>query len=255
VLAPASRNLLLRVSVAVAVVVAAKLVAHLAGWEAISLNPLFSGVIAANVFLMGFLLSGVLSDYKESERMPGELAASLENLYEEMRAIAIAKPEADVAASLARVAGVSRDLLDWFHKRIGTPEMLGRLNSLTPHLAAIEKWAQAALVGRLKQEQANIRRLVVRIDTIRETSFISSGYLIADAMTLLLCFGLVLIKYDPFYESVFFAAVITFLLVFLRTLIRDLDNPFGYYESSSGEDVSLAPIEQLAARLAAGAGV
>ena len=252
-MAPGSRNLLLRVIAAVAVVVAAKMVAHAAAWEVISLNPLFSGVIAANVFLMGFLLSGVLSDYKESERMPGELAAGLENLYEEMRAIGISKPEADITARLTSVAGVSRDLLDWFHKRIGTPEMLDRLNVLTPHLAAMEQWAQAALVGRLKQEQANVRRLVVRIDTIRETSFISSGYLIADAMTLLLCVGLVLVKYDPFYESIFFAGVITFLLVFLRTLIRDLDNPFGYYESSSGEDVSLAPIEQLAARLGASA--
>ncbi|MEK7668233.1 MAG: hypothetical protein AAB409_06260 [Gemmatimonadota bacterium] len=44
--------------------------------------------------------------------------------------------------------------------------------------------------------------------------------------------------------------MITLLLVFLRTLIRDLDNPFGYYERSSGEDVSLQPIEDLVARLA-----
>ena len=55
--------LLLRVSAAVAVVIGAKLLAHVAGWEVISVNPLFSGVVAANVFLMGFLLSGVLSDY------------------------------------------------------------------------------------------------------------------------------------------------------------------------------------------------
>ena len=55
------RNPLLRnAAVSVAVVVALKLAAHWLGWEFISLNPLFSGIIAANVFLMGFLLSGVL---------------------------------------------------------------------------------------------------------------------------------------------------------------------------------------------------
>ena len=35
---------------------------------------------------------------------------------------------------------------------------------------------------------------------------------------------------------------ITFLLVFLGLLIRDLDNPFGYYEQTSAEDVSLKPL-------------
>lgn len=242
--------LLLRVSAAVLVVIGAKLVAHVVGWEVISLNPLFSGVVAANVFLMGFLLSGVLADYKESERLPGELAAGLENLYEEVRAIQIAKPEADVDACLAVVKGFGRDMLDWFHKRLSTAEIMEHLNGLTGHIASMEKWTQAALVGRLKQEQGNLRRLLIRINTIRETSFIASGYLIADAMTALLCFGLVLIRMEPFYESLFFAAIITFLLVFVRTLIRDLDNPFGYYERSSGEDVSLQPIEDLMARLA-----
>jgi hypothetical protein len=33
-------------------------------------------------------------------------------------------------------------------------------------------------------------------------------------------------------------------------LIRDLDNPFGYYQRYSGEDVSLKPLEDAASRLA-----
>ncbi len=58
--------LLLNAAVSVAVVVALKLAAHWLGWEIISLNPLFSGIVAANVFLMGFLLSGVLTDQQEA---------------------------------------------------------------------------------------------------------------------------------------------------------------------------------------------
>ena len=80
-------RLLLRVSAVVGGVVGAKLVVHFLGWEVISINPLFSGIVAANIFLMGFLLSGVLSDYKESERLPGELGACLENLAQEVSRI------------------------------------------------------------------------------------------------------------------------------------------------------------------------
>ena len=63
-------RLLIRVSAIVFVVLFAKLIVHFLEWEVISINPLFSGIVAANIFLMGFLLNGVLSDFKESERLP-----------------------------------------------------------------------------------------------------------------------------------------------------------------------------------------
>src|SRR5262245_36693863 len=240
---------LLRVGAIVALVVAAKITVHHAGWEVISINPLFSGVVAANVFLMGFLLSGVLADFKESERLPGELAVSLENLAQEVRGIRMARADADVGPCLRLVAELGGELLAWFQKRIGTVALLERVNDLTPQLAAMEMWSQATLVARLKQEQSNLRRLVVRIDTIRETAFVSSGYLLADVITVFLCAGLLFAKMEPLFESLFFVTIIAYFMIYLLLLIRDLDNPFGYYESSSGEDVSLEPLEAAAQRL------
>src|SRR5512136_1491266 len=89
-------QLVLRVILIVGIVIVLKLIAHWFGWEIISLNPLFSGIVAANVFLMGFLLSGVLTDYKESERLPGELAASIETIADEA-AIVYERKKAAVA--------------------------------------------------------------------------------------------------------------------------------------------------------------
>ncbi|MFA5864806.1 MAG: hypothetical protein WC975_08975 [Phycisphaerae bacterium] len=63
------RWLISKVLFIVLTVIGLKLLVHWLGWEFISLNPLFSGIVAGNVFLMGFLLSGVLADYKESERL------------------------------------------------------------------------------------------------------------------------------------------------------------------------------------------
>jgi len=243
-------RLLLRVSATVAVVVGAKLLVHFLGWEVISVNPLFSGIVAANVFLMGFLLSGVLSDFKESERLPGELGACIENLAQEVCGIRMAKPEAKVGACLVLLSQLSQDILTWFHKQHRTADLLEHVNALTPQFAVMEQWTQATLVARLKQEQGNLRRTLTRIHTIRETSFISSGYLLADLITTLLCVGLILAKIEPFYESLFFVGVISCLMVYLLMLIRDLDNPFGYYDRFSGEDVSLKPLEDAARRLA-----
>jgi hypothetical protein len=73
-----------------------------------------------NVFLMGFLLNGVLSDFKESERLPGELSACLENLTQEVSGIRFAKPEANVSACLILPSQLSNDILRWFHKKTPT---------------------------------------------------------------------------------------------------------------------------------------
>lgn len=246
-----SRNrLLVRVTVIVSIIIGAKIAVHFLGWEIISINPLFSGIVAANVFLMGFLLSGVLSDFKESERLPGELSACLENLAQEVCGIKMAKPEANVDACLELLSQLSADILTWFHKKHRSSELLEHVNELTPQFASMEQWAQATMVARLKQEQSNLRRTLTRIHTIRETSFISSGYLLADLVTIFLCLGLILAKIEPFYESLFFVGVISYLMTYLLMLIRDLDNPFGYYEHGSGEDVSLKPLEDTSKRLA-----
>jgi hypothetical protein len=243
-------RLLLRVSAIVAVIIGAKLLVHFLGWEIISINPLFSGIIAANVFLMGFLLSGVLSDFKESERLPGELSACLENLAQEVSGIRIAKPEAKVGPCLILLSLMSQDILNWFYKKHHTAILLEHVNDLTPQFATMEQWTQATLVARLKQEQGNLRRTLIRIHTIRETSFVPSGYILADLVTILLCLGLILAKIEPFYESLFFVCVISYLMIYLLMLIRDLDNPFGYYDRESSEDVSLKPLVDTVSRLA-----
>jgi hypothetical protein len=51
-------QLLVRVAPLVALAVLAKLAADLLGWDTVDLNPLYSGLVAATVFLIGFLLAG-----------------------------------------------------------------------------------------------------------------------------------------------------------------------------------------------------
>ncbi|MEI8132375.1 MAG: hypothetical protein WCG34_08075, partial [Leptolinea sp.] len=103
----------------------------------------------------------------------------------------MAKPEANVGFCLELISQLSQDILSWFHKNHNTAELIEDLNGLTAQFAMMEQWTQATLVARLKQEQANLRRALIRIHTIRETSFISSGYLLADLTTFFLCIGLI----------------------------------------------------------------
>ncbi len=242
-------SLFLNAGFIVCFVILLKLICHTLGWEVLSVNPLLSGIIAANVFLMGFLLSGVMADYKESERLPGEIASGIESLVDEAVIVYHSKSKQLGQGFLDALLIFTQSTEGWFYKKKRTPELMRDLRAMQRFFIDLEEVTQANFIARLKQEQSNLRRILIRIRTIRDTSFIPSGYLIATTTTMLLMIGLILVKMEPFYESLFFVGVIAFLLSFLMLLIRDLDNPFGHYETSSTEDISLTPLQDVTDRI------
>jgi hypothetical protein len=248
---PKKWNIALKVLPLAAGAVALKYALHLLGWEAISLNPLFSGLLAATVFLLGFLLSGVLSDYKESEKLPGELAVSLGALIDEASILSRGKQAPEARALLQGIADLCGTITDWFYKRVRSPVVLDGIAGLNTHLLAIEPLMPANFVVRMKQEQSALRRTFIRIRMIRDTSFVVSGYAIAEIISVFLIAGFLLSKIDPFYESLFFIGLITFFLTYMLALIKDLDDPFEYGPGGGDADeVSLLPIEEARARAA-----
>ncbi len=229
----------------VALIILIKFLAHVFGFEFLTINNLFSGIIAANVFLMGFLLSGVLSDYKESEKIPGEIASSINNIYSELIYLHDDKKIVQTKECLLYCQQLATSILDWFHRKEKTTCLIAKTRHLNSLFATIENDTQANYIVRLKNEMSALSKTIIRVDTIRDTDFISSGYQIAISITSLMCFGLVFSKIDPFYESLFFVGVISFLMIFLILLIHDLDNPFAYDKKYSAENVSLYPVNRV----------
>ena len=238
-------GILLKVIPFVFVLVGLKLLVHNLNFEIISLNAIFSGIIGANVFLLGFLLSGVLSDFKESEKLPGEVTAIIYTISDELEAAYLKQRQPVLKEILQKYLEFSVLIKAWLHKQAKTSELMLALKNRYIDFNELEGLILPNYLARMKQEHNNIRKIIIRIHTIRETDFISSGYLIAVTTTVLLLTGLIFSKIEPFYESLFFVGVISYLMVFLIMLIRDLDNPFGYYENASSEDVSLKPLEDL----------
>jgi hypothetical protein len=231
-------------------IVVAKLVIHKYGFEIISLNALFTSIVASTTFLIGFLITGVISDYKESEKIPGEMASSLETLYDEARIMVINKKSKDAEDFINYHLSFMESLNRWFYKEEKTKFLLEKLGMMNEYFAKFESVAQAAFINRMKQEQSNIRKLLIRVHTIRETSFIQSAYAIVEALTGFLIIGLVLLKLEPFYEALFFVTIVSFLVLYMMYLIRDLDNPFDYAEfGECGNEVSLKPLHDLDERL------
>lgn len=71
-------------------------------------------------------------------------------------------------------------------------------------------------------QQSNLRKMIIRIDNIRNLSFIQSAYAIVETLGFFVVVGLLILKVEPFYESVFFTMLVSFLVVYMIFLSRTL---------------------------------
>jgi len=228
-----------------------KFLSHKFGYEVMELNALFTSLVAGTIFLIGFLISGVLSDYKESEKIPSELAASLRTLYEDTFAIYEMKKIDTAKLFLDFQKSFIKSLMDWFYKKERTISILQKINMMNDYFIEFDKaGVQANYIIRMKNELHCIRKMVLRIDTIRDTEFVGSAYAIVEAMGFLTAFGLIIIKIEPFYASLFLTLLITFLISYMFLLIKDLDNPFDYsIKGERGTEISLKSIRDFESTL------
>lgn len=247
----AHAHMAVRILPLIVVVAGLKLGANAIGWEPIDLNPLLSAAVAANVFVLGFLLAGTVSDFKEAERLPGEVASSLESIGDECLIGFEAKRDPAAKACLMTLCKSPEDVRAWLEGRMSLHELLVGLRNLDYYFLAFQNAKyEITFINRLKLEQASIRRALVRMDIIRSTSFVSAGYTIAAVASRVVVVALILTDVEPVGEAVFFTCILAFLFAYLNRLIRDLDNPYEYAKGRQGSaDVSLAPLDAAAERL------
>jgi hypothetical protein len=228
-----------------------KFLAHQFGLEMMELNALFTSLVAGTIFLIGFLITGVLSDYKESEKIPSELTASLKSLFDDTYTIYKGRNSATACQFLDFQKLFINSLMDWFYKEERTKSIFNKISAMNDFFVELDKeGVPAPYIIKMKNEQSNTRKMVLRIHTIRDTDFIGSAYAIVEAMGFLVALGLIITRIEPFYSSLFFTLLVTFLISYMVFLIRDLDNPFDYEANGeSGTEIPLKPLHDLNSEL------
>lgn len=220
-------RLVFKVGVIVGVLLAVKSVAHLFDLDDIPVNVLFSTFVGGVVFTVAIIFSGTLADYKESERIPGELATSIKTLYNDTYLIGTAGATVAVAIrshvkELLRTLNANFKRNDWDLKEINTAmDVVNRDVSL---LAQTD--TPPIFLARYRTELTNIDRIANRVETITKTSFLPAAYAIAELSIGLVLGVLIFTKTDPYYEGLLFLGVVSFLMISILLLIQDMDNPF-----------------------------
>ncbi len=219
--------LAIKVLAIVLVLIVIKFAMHSYGYEYIELTSLFSAVVGGAIFLIGFILAGTMADYKESEKIPSEIASSLENILQEGIFAKSTKPKFDLDSHKKRLLDIVhsfREDLRFTGRKKKTIESVSKLTDSTIEMDNLG--ISPNYVSRIKTEQANITKHVLRAFQIKETSFIPAAYAIVEVMSAFMITGLMLLKLEPFITSLILLSIVVYIFLYMILFIKDLDDPF-----------------------------
>lgn len=240
-------HLALTTLIFVGVLVTGKFLIHQSSLEFLTVNTLFTSAIAGTVFIIGFLLAGVFADYKEAEKVPAELSSSLESIWDEARVFKQRNTKFDsqkIRNTLIEIVKRFRKGLEHEGDHSNLRPAIDAVDTLTDSFAKMESLGMPPnYVVRLKTEQANIRKQILRVYHIQKMQFIPSVFVLAESIVAFVLFLLLFIKTEGSPESFIIFAFISYLFLYAVRLIRVLEKPFRKGHGSH-DDVSIFLIRE-----------
>jgi hypothetical protein len=207
-------------------------------------------ILTACVFLIGFLLAGTMADYKESERLPAEIATTLEIIEEIFALASINRPGLSLAVLRRRVLDLTDAIRTWLVQR--DTDVYAALSRIGDTIGWLEAEGAGPYASRAIPQLLAVRRNVSRIDVIARTGFLPPAYALLEVLVVMVI-GLMLIAEfsSRLVESVI-VPFVTLINVYMLRLIRDIDNPFEYSPDGTQDgraEVELWPLDEYRARL------
>lgn len=198
-------GLILKVLAIVTALLIMKMVVEFFEADLISASPLTTAFVGGVIFIIGFILVGTLSDFKDAEKIPGELAASIKTLYYDSRIACVyginsEKMADDMQSHVKEILhSVTQNFRqnDW--KQRDANQAMDKLDSDILTLA--ERGAAPQFIAKLRSELTNVDKISNRIETIKETSFIPAAYSIAQLAIGAAIGTLLFTKLDPYFEG------------------------------------------------------
>jgi hypothetical protein len=211
-------------------------------------------VLTAGVFLLGFLLAGTMADYKEAEKIPAELASTLETIEEIFVLAATNHPALDPARLRRGLLEMTDAISDWLLKKRSTADVYEAMSGLNGLIQQLERAGAGPYASRAVPQLLAVRRNVSRIDVIVRTGFLPPAYALLEVLIGMIISLVLIGRFRNTAAECLLVPFVALINIYMLRLIRDIDNPFDYEpdgrEHGSGE-VMLFPLDEYRARLAA----
>jgi hypothetical protein len=199
----------------------------LRGYDTVPISPVVGAFITGAIFTIAIIFTGTFTDFKESEKAGGDLAASLKALYNDSRVLPLTD-EAPARLFRAHVRDLHRTMNHCFKDNCwNLPDINRDMDKINNDIRVLA-YANVAppLIAKLRNELGIIDKMTNRIEVIIRTDFIPAAYALAEIATASVIVLMLFVKIDPLPEATVIFAVICSMLIGLVLLIRDMDNPF-----------------------------
>ncbi len=242
-------HLLFSVLPIVIIFVGLKLGIHLLGWEDIPKenSTFFPSILTGIIFLLGFLLAGVVTDYKESEKIPNELAASLYTLWHEVEYVKHVSNSKYAESLKSKIKNFIPTLKrDYFVLRNDNLEKL--LDSFSSDIIEMGKeGVPPNYIVRMKSEITTLKKTINRVSIIKSTDFVPSVFVSIKTIAILFLTVYCLLNVEPWWVGLILVSIFTFIIFSILFLIKDMDDPFEYDGSDDvkSDEVSLEILDNL----------
>jgi hypothetical protein len=215
------------------------------GFDVVPINTVVGAFISGAIFTIAIIFTGTFTDFKESEKVGGDLAASLKALYNDSRVLPLTDEE-PAQVFRAHVRNLHRAMQTCFSQNTwNLPEINREMDKINNDIRILSYLNVAPpLIAKMRNELGVLDKMTNRIEVIIRTDFIPAAYALAEVATGSVILLLLFIKMDPYLEGLIIFAVVCSMLIGLLLLIRDMDNPFEI-GSNTYADVDLETLNYL----------
>jgi hypothetical protein len=223
----------------VAALVGLRALLFAAGIEGMPPSVLASSIVGGGVFVMGLVIAGTLSDYRDAERAPTDLAAGLYAILRETESMRRVWGKPDMRRLRDRLVGV----VDALRRDIdagNSRDCQAAVEELSESFLELEESdVPANYVVRLRQEQAALRKSVLRIYHIQREEFLPSAYAMIVSFVLMILALLMFTKIENEIVTLVTLAFLSFFFLYLLRLLNVINKPFKVGQERGNDDVSL----------------
>ncbi|WP_157571140.1 hypothetical protein [Nocardioides insulae] len=225
--------------VVVAVIVGIRAILWSLGVTGMEATPLASSIIGGGVFVMGLVVAGTLSDYRDAERAPTDIAGGLYAILREAEGMHRVWGAPDLDRLRERLVSVVATLRADINAG-NTRECQEAVEEISTVLGELdESEVPANYIVRLRAEQAGIRKAVLRMYHIQREEFLPSAKAMIMSLVVIIMAMLLFTDMGGMVESLVTLAFLSFFFIYLLRLLNVIDQPFKVGSERTDDDVSL----------------
>lgn len=220
------------------------------GLDFITLNSLASSIISGAIFVVGFLLAGVFSDYKEVDKLPSEIRSILESILSE--ADTLLRKDESFRIHNEKMKQIVIKFIQEFEDGLShaydhshlehTLEEIKKFDLIFDEMES--RGVPPNYMTRIKTEQSNLKKILLRVYHIQKTKFVPSIVFLVDSIVILVILFLLFSKTDLFIGYLELG-LISYILLYIRRLIIVLEKPFRKGKDDTEDDVSIFVLREL----------